>query len=233
MSDDKRKPERINIDHILNETGDDSGDDEVIEIVDDSETGEAESVAEPAEERVEEEDADPGASAVEDLLEEALREKEELQDRCMRALADLDNYRKRVEREREEQRLRISIGLIQEILPALDDLGRALSQPADAPGFREGIELIQKQFDEALKRLGIEPIDALGESFDPVYHEALSAEPREGFEPNTVIEEIRKGYTLGGRVVRPSLVKVVIAAPQERSGNAGESGEADGTGHRD
>lgn len=233
MPDDKRKPERINIDHILNETGGDAGEEEVIEIVDASETEEAESVVEVAEGREREETEDPGASAVEDLLHEALREKEELQDQCMRALADLDNYRKRVEREREEQRLRISMDLVREILPAMDDLGRALSQPADAPGFREGIALIQKQFDEALRRLGIEPIDALGESFDPVYHEALSAEPREGFEPNTIIEEIRRGYTLGGRVVRPSLVKVVIAAPLERSGNTGESGEADGTGHRD
>ncbi len=233
MPDDKRKPERINIDHILNETGDETGDEEVIEIVDTSEAAEGESAAEDEEERVEEPNADPGASAVEDLLDEALREKEELQDRCMRALADLDNYRKRVEREREEQRLRISIDLVREILPAMDDLARALSQPADTPGFREGIELIGKQFDEALRSLGVEPIDALGESFDPVYHEALAAEPREGFEPNTIIEEIRKGYTLGGRVVRPSLVKVVIAAPQGRSGDAGESGEADGTGHRD
>lgn len=223
MSGKKRKPERINIDHILNDPGGDTGEEEVIEIVDDSDAAPADVSEAPAGE------AGSGAGSA---LEEALREKQEMQDRCMRALADLDNFRKRVDRERAEQRLRLSMDLVREILPAVDNLGLAVSQPADAPGFQDGIALIHRQFEEALKKLGVEPIETLGEAFDPVYHEALSVEPREGFEPNTIIEEIRKGYTLEGRVVRPSLVRVVTAPSPERGGDEGGSGEADGTGHR-
>lgn len=219
MAETKGKPEKINIDHILEGDDDDkapAGDD-VIEIVSDEETPGAGGAA--------------GASAEE--LEAARKEVEELRDLWMRSRADFENLKKRVERDREEERARMAAGILAEILPSIDNLDRALEQTGDEAAFREGVALIRRQMDDALGKLGVQPIEALGEPFDPVFHEAMSAEPREGFAPNTVIEEIRKGYTLGGRVIRPTLVKVVVAPPAGNADSPGETGDADGQDHRD
>jgi molecular chaperone GrpE len=104
------------------------------------------------------------------------------------------------------------------------------------------VALIRRQLEDGLRKAGVEPIEALGEPFDPVYHEALAVEARPGLPPNTITEEISKGYLLGGRVLRPSLVKVTAAAgppagagAEEREGSetVGEKGETDGPDHRD
>src|SRR5262249_10557086 len=126
-------------------------------------------------------DQDPGAAQVEELLSETLREKERVQDMYMRARADLENFRKRVERDREEDRARSIASVPTEIRPAIDTLDRALAQPADTPGFREGVALIRRQIEDSFRKLGLVPIDALGEQFDPSLHEAVSVERREGF----------------------------------------------------
>jgi molecular chaperone GrpE len=132
-----------------------------------------------------------------------------------------------MERDREEDRLRTAGGILREIIPALDNLDRALAQPAETPGFREGVALIRRQLGESLKKLGMEPIEALGEPFDPAFHEAVAAEPRAGFASNTIIEEIGKGYVYAGRVLRPSLVKVVLQRPagSSRGSTAAPAGE--------
>jgi molecular chaperone GrpE len=217
MGEGKGKPDKINLDEILDGTdtpGPPSPEDPVIEVV--SEGGETDA-----------------------LLKAALAEKERLNDLYLRARADLENLRRRHERDREEDRARLGGSILREILPALDNLDRALAHTEDAPGFREGVTLIRRQFDEIFRKLGVEPIETLGEPFDPLFHEAVTAEPREGFAPNTIIEEIAKGYTYAGRVLRPSLVKVAIAppaaAPRSEAGEAGDEtkGESGGTDHRD
>lgn len=228
MNDRPGKPEKINIDHIVNEAGESGSPAEegVIEIVDDeagTDSGSSESLAgAPAE------GGDPGADAVEELLSEALREKEELREMYLRSCADLENFRKRVERDSEEQRARAAISVVRELLTPLDHLQLAVEQASEHPSIQEGLSLIAKQMEDALAKVGVEPIEALGEPFNPSLHEAMTVEPREGFAPNTIIEEIRKGYALGGRVIRPSLVKVVIAGPAETQGAGGGEGEADG-----
>jgi molecular chaperone GrpE len=229
VSDSKGKPEKISLDDILKEdpSGAPPAEEETIEIVDPG--GPPTATGRPIEE-------------IESRLAEAEREKDNFRDLYMRARADHENFRKRVERERAEEAQRATATILIEILPALDNLDRALAQPAEAPGFRDGVALIRRQLGEALRKIGVEPIEALGESFDPVYHEALAAEVRPGFEPNTVIDEVRKGYLLGGRVLRPSLVRVTAAVPgggaaasgrDAEEGVAGESGDVDGPDRRD
>lgn len=231
MPEGPGKPEKIKIDHILEDDSPQDPDDGVIEIVTDGESARASGDSSGI--SGEEERAAVPESPGDRELEEARREIEELRDQYVRVRADFENFRKRVERDRAEDRARISAGVIADLLPAMDNLDRALDQPADDPGFREGVALIRRQMDDAMRKLGVEPIEALGETFDPVYHEAMTAEPREGFAPNTIIEEIRKGYTLGGRVIRPSLVKVAIPSPTAPADSSGGTGESDGQDHRD
>lgn len=230
MTEQPGKPEKIKIDHIVNEAGagDSSAEDGVIEIVDESGGFTASAKSTPPGAGVTDEGADPGAEAIEELLNEALREKEELREMYLRSCADLENFRKRVQRDSEELRVRAAISVVRELLAPLDNLQLAVEQASEQPALREGIALIQRQMEEALAKVGVETIEALGEPFDPSLHEAMTVERREGFAPNTVIEEIRKGYTLGGRVVRPSLVKVVIAEPAPPSSVDGGAGETDG-----
>ena len=234
MTERQGKPEKIKLDDVLKEDGakgPGAGEDGIIEVVASGEPGEETHRADlPPAAAVEQ---DPGAAQVEEMLAEALREKEKLQDLYLRTRADYDNFRKRVERDRGEDRLRAASAVVADLLPIVDNLDRALAQPEGAPGFREGIALIRRQFEEALRRVGLEPIDALGEPFNPVYHEALDAEMRQDFAPNTIIGEIRKGYTLGGRVLRPSQVRVVVAPPGSTEAEGGGEGEAGGTDHRD
>ncbi|MBI3449392.1 MAG: nucleotide exchange factor GrpE [Acidobacteria bacterium] len=225
MSDGTGKPEKINLDEILGGMDDSQkpgSDDSSIEIIGDTSPG------------------TPHASshAVSARLQEALAEKDRVHDLYLRARADLENFKRRMERERDEDRARAGSAVLREIIPALDNLDRALAQPEEALGFREGVTLIRRQIGESLRKLGLEPIDALGEPFDPTYHDAVAAEPREGLAPNTVIEEIAKGYTYAGRVLRPALVKVVIPSPkpagsETQASERPEQGGSDGPDHRD
>ncbi|HXI01621.1 MAG TPA: nucleotide exchange factor GrpE [Candidatus Saccharimonadales bacterium] len=232
MSKSPGKPEKINIDHILeDDSAAASQEEEGIEIV--SGGPEEPEAAPPAGETGGAGGSPVEAPAAAEELARARKEIEDVRDSYVRVRADFENFRKRVERDRAEDRLRITATLVTEILPAIDSLDRALGRPDDDPGFREGVALIRRQIDESFRKLGLEPIDAIGEPFDPVYHEAMTAEPREGFAPNTVIEEIRKGYTLGGRVIRPTLVKVALPPPEAAAESPGESGETDGQDHRD
>ncbi len=242
MSEGPGKPEKISLDDVLKGGGGSGPPDEedgIIEIIPQTETpgGGAQDVPAPAggagASTAAEEPHAAAASRTEELLKEALAEKEQLQDLYLRARADLENFRKRVEREREEDRARAGAALLREMLPALDDLDRALAQPPEATGFREGVDLIRRRLDESLRKLGMEAIETLGETFDPSRHEALAVEPREGFAPNTIIEEIRRGYFFMGRVLRPSMVKVAVAAPGRAEEPVGAQGESDGTDHRD
>ena len=140
----------------------------------------------------------------------------EAKDVAARRQADFENYRKRVERDRGETHNRIVADVARKLLPVVDNLGRALEaerslETQESQEFRHflhGIELINKQLSEVLESLGIHPISAVGEPFDPHIHEAVVTEPSDQFEPDTVIEEIARGYKIGDRLLRPSMVKV-------------------------
>jgi molecular chaperone GrpE len=140
----------------------------------------------------------------------------ESQDTAARRQADFENYRKRIERDRGETHNRIVADVARKLLPVVDNLGRALEaersvETEESKEFRHflrGIELISKQLTDVLESLGIHPIPAVGEPFDPHIHEAVVMEPSDEFEPDTVIEEIARGYKIGDRLLRPSIVKV-------------------------
>jgi len=144
----------------------------------------------------------------------ALRqERDDLQDRLLRSAAEFDNYRKRTERERRELSDAVSSDLIRDILPVVDDLERALAAASDSPdaALRSGVELIHKQLLEVIRRRGAEPLTTVGEDFDPSWHEAMASEPAEGRRDGEIVAEIRKGYRIGTRLIRPAMVKVAKA----------------------
>jgi len=138
-------------------------------------------------------------------------ERDELKDRLLRKTAEFDNYRKRIDRERQSLSDAIAAGVLEELLPLVDDLERALNVEAAGEGaeaYRRGVELILRQLEEILRKRGVTPIEALGADFDPHYHQAVLYEPAEGHREGEVIEEFRRGYLLGDRLLRPSMVKV-------------------------
>ncbi|MBA2301388.1 MAG: nucleotide exchange factor GrpE [Acidobacteria bacterium] len=139
------------------------------------------------------------------------RDRDELKDLLLRKTAEFDNYRKRTDRERQALSDAIAAGVIEELLPLVDDLERALKadpvgEGADA--YRRGVELVLKQLEEILRKRGVRPIESLGADFDPYYHQAVSYEPAEGRREGEIIEDFRRGYMLGDRLLRPSMVKV-------------------------
>lgn len=139
------------------------------------------------------------------------RERDELKDLLLRTSAEFDNYRKRTDRERATLSESIAAGVLEELLPLLDDFERALSvEPATgtADRYRQGVELIHRQLVDLVRKRGVTPIEALGADFDPNYHQAVSYEPAEGRRDGEVIEEFRRGYLIGDRLLRPSMVKV-------------------------
>jgi molecular chaperone GrpE len=153
----------------------------------------------------------PAATAVADAAAEIRRERDEYKDLLLRKSAEFDNYRKRVERERQAVGDAAAASMIEEILPLVDDLERALS--ADPGGdatdaYRRGVELIHRQLEDILRKRGVRPIEALGADFDPHYHQAVAHEPAEGRREGEITEEFRRGYMLGDRLLRPSMVKV-------------------------
>lgn len=146
-------------------------------------------------------------------LENALAES---QDAVARRQAEFENYRKRVARERSEAYSRVVGEVVRKLLPVVDNLGRALDAERSLGGneseefrhFLSGVELIGKQLNEVLESFGVEPIAAVGERFDPHIHEAVVTEPSDEHEPDTVVEELARGYRIGNSLLRPAMVKV-------------------------
>ena len=154
--------------------------------------------------------AEPTADASADQAQ-AQRQRDEYYDLLLRKQAEFDNYRKRVERDRQMVSEAAAASMVEELLPLMDDLERALKTEAAgeaAEAYRKGVELIHRQLGEILRKRGVHPVEALGADFDPYYHQAVSHEPAEGRREGEVIEEFRRGYMLGDRLLRPSMVKV-------------------------
>jgi molecular chaperone GrpE len=159
-------------------------------------------------------DQEPGATAatVDATDSDALqRQRDEYYDLLLRKTAEFDNYRKRTERDRQSMSESATADVMRDLLPLVDDLERALSADAGTKGaepYRRGVELIHKQMLEILRKRGVTAIDAVGADFDPHWHQAVSYEPAEGRREGEVVEEFRRGYKLGDRLLRPAMVKV-------------------------
>lgn len=140
----------------------------------------------------------------------------DLKSQLARRQADFENYRKRVDRERNETYNRVVAEIATKLLPVSDNLKRALDTEASVEAsesdefrhFLSGVDLIWKQLNGVLETLGVKPIPAVGEPFDPHVHEAVVTEATDEYEPDTVIQEIVAGYRLGDKLIRPALVKV-------------------------
>lgn len=159
-------------------------------------------------------------------IEKLIQEKADLEDRFLRLRAEFDNFRKRAEREKVEILEYASMDATRSLLPILDDFARALASDApDDPKFRDfvkGMQLIEQRLREALTRLGLEPVEALGKTFDPHYHEALQRRDTADAPDGTVLAEFQKGYLFKGRLLRPAMVAVAVnPAPAEPATEAG------------
>ncbi len=153
------------------------------------------------------------SSAMEALAAERDRlaqEKAELQDRYLRLAAEFDNFRKRSERERLEALEYAAAGPLAALLPVLDDFERALKMPCSDAEYARGIELIYQRFSDALRKLGLEPVEAEGKPFDPNLHHAIERVEDAGVEQDTVIAELQRGYSYKGRLLREALVRVAV-----------------------
>jgi len=148
---------------------------------------------------------------IEEQLAHALAEAEEYKDRWMRSQAEFANARKRMDRQRTEAYLNAKADVVMKLLPALDDFERAVASTPkhiSEDSWYEGIQLVERKFKTMLENLNITQIAAIGEPFDPNFHEAISQEPTDEFESGVVCRELQKGYQIGDRVIRPSLVIV-------------------------
>jgi len=174
--------------------------------VEPGEQDEAEDAAEPAEPR-----EDPVAQ-LQAQIDALTAERASLYDKLIRRQAEFENYRKRVERERGELYQHGRDDVLLQFLPVVDNFERALSSletsEGDAEALRHGVELIHKQFKDALSKLGLEAVEAVGQTFDPHVHEAVTTEATDKHKENTVIQEFQRGYRIGDRLLRPAKVKV-------------------------
>lgn len=138
-------------------------------------------------------------------------ENEELKNKVLRQMAEFDNFKKRTTREKEELYNYAKADCVSALLGVIDNFERALESECGDGQFKQGVEMIFQQMKEALKKLGVEEIEALNQTFDPEYHNAVNQVEDENFGENTICQVFQKGYKLGDRVIRHSMV--VVANP--------------------
>ena len=151
--------------------------------------------------------------AVESLAAERdrlIEEKNDLQDRLLRRQADFDNFRRRAERERADLLEYANTETVRAILPILDDFERALKIECTDKEYVRGMELIYQRLSDALKKLGLEPIEATGQKFDPHIHHAVEMVESEDHEDHSILDEYQRGYNFRGKLLRPAMVKVAV-----------------------
>lgn len=160
---------------------------------------------------------DPPTEGTPDLeLQAALEESAANHDRYLRVQAELENYRRRTQKERDEDRKFAPLPVIRDLLPVLDNLQRAIdaaNQANSVADLKAGVEMVLQQSLGILKKFQVTPIEAVGQPFDPNIHEAVSQMPSSDYPPMTVIIEVERGYTLHDRVVRPAKVIVSSGPP--------------------
>lgn len=162
------------------------------------------------------EGAGPPPSVPEDAPEAAGAELDAMREKYLRALADYDNYRKRVERERGETARAALVEPLRAFLGVVDNLDRALSSGGTFDDLKSGVEMILRQTADVLRRFGVEEIPALGEPFDPAIHEAVIRYEDPEVAEQRVSEEFQKGYRYQGRLLRPAMVKVAVPVEGSR-----------------
>lgn len=149
------------------------------------------------------------ASALRSQLEKAQAERNELLERMARQQAEFENARKRAAREQQEYKDFALADTLKNLLPILDSFDRALQIKVDKPeDLRSGVELIRKQLQDALEKLGVRPIPAKGEPFDPRLHEAIEMVDTDEVQDHHVVDELQRGYKLKDRLLRPAMVRV-------------------------
>ena len=156
------------------------------------------------------------------------KESNENYDRYLRQVAELENFRKRANREKQEAIRFANEALVKDLLPVVDNLERAIAHARGGGNGKplvEGVEMVLKGFFDALGKHGVVPIAAVGERFDPEKHEAMTQIESGAYEPNTVVEEHHKGYLLRDRLLRPALVSVAKAPKSQGKKNNGDQVE--------
>ena len=155
-----------------------------------------------------------GAAGGEEVAEEEVvklqQEIADLRDRSIRTLADFDNFRKRAERDRDQVRRYAAAEPLRDLLGVMDHLQLALDSSGSAADLKRGLDLILRQMEDLLKRHGVRGVPALGERFDPTRHEAVAREESPAVSEPTVVEELRRGYQLHDRLLRPAMVRVAV-----------------------
>lgn len=157
---------------------------------------------------IEDERVNANFDALQSQLAEAEAKASEFRDSWARSQAEFQNYKKRIERDNELTYAGMKGDIIKKVLPALDDLERALQNRPEDDAWANGIELIARKLQNILESEGVKRIEANGAAFDPTFHEAITHEPSEHVESEHVIEVVQNGYMLGERVIRPALVRV-------------------------
>lgn len=155
------------------------------------------------------------AAAAQTDVDRLQTERDQLFDRLARLQAEFDNYRKREARERADYRDYALINTVEQFLPVLDNFQLALNTESSAEQLRSGVELIVRQMGEVLRSLGVQPIPTAETQFDPRLHEAIEIVEREDLPDHQVMEEVRRGYTLRDRLLRPALVRVATNPKQK------------------
>lgn len=146
--------------------------------------------------------------AAEIVEDEKSKEIAELNDKYLRLVAEYDNYRKRTAKEKESIYPEAKVSVVSTFLPVIDNLERALNASQSEDSLYEGVKMILRQFEEVLKSNGVEVIEAVGKTFDPNLHNAVMHIDDEAYGENEIVEEFQKGYKIGDRIVRYSMVKV-------------------------
>jgi molecular chaperone GrpE len=164
-----------------------------------------------------------GAGGAVDDPAKLRQEATDLRDRLTRTLADFDNFRKRAERERQESKRYALLEPLREFLTVADNLDLALSAQGSAEDLKRGVEMIHRQMTELLRRFGVTEVPAVGQPFDPTVHEAVAREESPDVKAPTVAAELRRGYKLNDRLLRPAMVKVAV--PAEAAAPAAKGGE--------
>ena|SRR5215218_3833230 len=191
------------------------GEDEAVALDLDGQTEDLDAAMRDAVAAVEGVEGERGKASVEEETDEEevaklRREIADLRDRTMRTLADFDNFRKRSERERQETRKYALLEPLRDFLEVVDNLGLALAAAGSADDLKRGVEMIHRQMQELLRRLGVKEIEALNQPFDPALHEAVQREEDPTVQKATVVGELRRGYMLHERLLRPTMVKVAV-----------------------
>lgn len=143
-----------------------------------------------------------------DELSKTKQELDETTDRLKRIMAEFENYKKRSNKEREKLYNSLLADIISSFLPIIDNLEKAVDAKTEDEGYKQGVELVLKQFMDTFKTLGVEQIEAVGKTFDPEIHEAVSSVQDDSLGEKEIKEEFRKGYKIGTKVIRHSMVVV-------------------------